>query len=302
MRPRLPPLKALLAFEAAARYKNFARAAGELNVTPSAISHQIHILEEFLGVKLFERGSGGVSLTHAGDVYRKRIEAGLQVVAEATAEISPIHTVNTLVVQSPTSFAAKWLRRRLGDFLSSHRGLRVRVKTSTEPPNFAAGEFDLAICYGRPSGPGVVSLPLLVEHLTVLCAPGLAREQKLRTPSDLARVTLISSSNLVTWADWLRNADVKTVEPDEGLWFDRSHIAIEAAVDGQGAILESDILTEAERAAGQLVAPFEAKAAPVSSLSYYLGFTTDKAQAPQVKMFIDWIRHMVPEANRPKNM
>ena len=142
MRQRLPPLRALLAFEAAARGGSFARAATELNVTPSAISHQIQTIETFLGLKLFRRSAGRVSLTRAGNAYWRRIESALQAIADATAEIAPARETDLVTVLSATSFAAKWLRPRLNDFLGTHPTVRIRLNTSTEPPDFSSGSFD----------------------------------------------------------------------------------------------------------------------------------------------------------------
>jgi len=162
MRTGLPPLRALIAFESAARNGSFAAAATELHVTPSAISHQIQGLEDFLGLKLFRRHPGRVSLTRAGTAYWRRIEAALQSIGDATAEIAPRRHNTPVTVLSPTSFAAKWLRPRLSAFHTAHPSIRVRLETSTEPPDFAARNFELAICYGSiVPAPGITAIPLV---------------------------------------------------------------------------------------------------------------------------------------------
>jgi LysR family glycine cleavage system transcriptional activator len=298
MRERLPPLRALLAFEAAARSGSFARAASELNVTPSAISHQIQTIETFLGLKLFRRTAGRVSLTRAGNAYWRRIESALQAIADATAEIAPARQADLVTVLSATSFAAKWLRPRLNDFLSTHPMVRVRLNTSTEPPDFSAGSFDVAICYGRPAAPGLTVLPLVAETMMPLCSPRLARRLRLRKASDLAKATLIHSSNLTSWADWLEQARAPAVKADAGVWFDRSSLAIESAVEGTGVILESDFLTSAERKAGMLTSPFSS-APRIRVLSYFLAFRAEQSTRPACRTFIDWIRASVPKPNRP---
>ena len=297
MRERLPPLKALLAFEAAARLGSFVQAAAELHVTPSAISHQIHTIEHFLGLKLFKRKAGRVSLTRTGNAYWRRIESALQTIADATAEIAPARKAEVVTVLSATSFAAKWLRPRLGAFLHTHPQLRIRLNTSTEPPDFSAAGFDVAICYGRPAAPGVTALPLVVENMMPLCSPALSRRLRLREPGDLAKATLIHSSNLTTWADWLRQARAQNVKPDVGIWFDRSSMAIEAAAEGGGVILESDFLTSGERKAGTLTAPFTGPRVQV--LSYFLAFASENANREATRLFIDWVRASVPRQNRP---
>jgi LysR family glycine cleavage system transcriptional activator len=299
MRQRLPPLRALLAFEAAARGGSFARAAAELNVTPSAISHQIQAIEAFLGLKLFRRSAGRVSLTRGGNEYWRRIESALQAIADATAEIAPARQADLVTVLSATSFAAKFLRPRLNDFLGTDPTVWVRLNTSTEPADFSSGSFDVAICYGRPAASrGVTVLPLVSERMMPLCSPRLARRLRLRAVGDLAKATLIHSSNLTSWADWLEHAQARAVKPDAGIWFDRSSIAIESAVEGSGVILESDFLTSAERNSGMLTAPF-ASAPRLQVMSYFLAFSPERSARPACRKFIDWIRASIPKPNRP---
>ncbi len=299
MHARLPPLKALVAFEAAARGGSFARAAAELHVTPSAVSHQIHAIESFLGLKLFRRNAGRVSLTRAGTAYVQRIETALQAIADATAAIAPRRHDEAIRVLSATSFAAKWLRQRLGEFQAAHPSISVRLDTSTESPDFAARDFEIAICYGRPaSSTGLTVIPLVSETVMPMCSPALARRLRLRDPADLSRATLIHSSNLTSWADWLAEARIDPAVANGALWFDRSSLAIEAAVDGGGVILESDLLTAAERKARTLVAPF--RAGPrIRTLSYYLVHRGDQISKPARRTLIDWLRDAVPKTNRP---
>ncbi len=296
MRGRLPPLRALLAFEAAARLGSFAMAASELRVTPSAISHQIQALETFLALRLFRRNAGRASLTRAGNDYWRRIEAALKAIGDATAEIAPARSAETVTVLSAPSFAAKWLRPRLNEFLERHPLLRMRLMTATEPPD-AAAQWDVAICYGRPTAPGLTVLPLASEIMMPLCSPDLARRLRLRRPDDLARATLVHSSNLTSWADWLRQAGAGAVKPDAGIWFDRSSMAIEAAVEGAGVILESNLLTLEERKAGSLVAPFASGPRPQIA-SYFLAYSAARANQHASRLFIDWIRTALPRASR----
>lgn len=131
-----------------------------------------------------------------------------------------------------------------------------------------------------------------------MCSPALARRLKLRTPGDLARATLIHSANLTTWADWLEAAGVDPPKANAPLWFDRSTLAIEAAIEGSGVILESDLLTAAERKARTLVAPF--RAGPrIRTVSYYLVHRADGPLKPACRVFIDWLCAALPDRNRP---
>src|SRR5471030_2397331 len=147
-RPRLPPLKALLAFEAASRHGSFAQGAEELGVTPSAVSHQIQQLEGFLGVPLFQRQAGRAILTNAGSTYAREIEHALAVIAEATTRVAPQSQSGHLVIAASPSFAAKWLQPRLPDFLRANPDVRVRLSTMTSHNEFQNSRFDIAITYG----------------------------------------------------------------------------------------------------------------------------------------------------------
>jgi len=131
-----------------------------------------------------------------------------------------------------------------------------------------------------------------------LCSPALARRLRPRTPADLSRATLIHPSNRITWCDWFAAARVDAPEESTALWFDRSSLAIEAAIEGAGVILESDFLTVAERQAGSLVAPFR-DGPRIRTLSYYLAYRADRTLKPACRVFIDWLRGTVPAVNRP---
>ena len=163
-RPRLPPLKSLLAFEAAARHANFTQAGAELGVTPSAVSHQIQSLEDFLGVRLFLRQSRQVALTAEGKLYRHEIEAALKAIADATQRIAPQSQPNTLLILASPSFAAKWLQPRLKVFMDREREIRVRVSTLDDAAAVHNARFDIAICYGAPAAHEMTVAPLIVER------------------------------------------------------------------------------------------------------------------------------------------
>jgi LysR family glycine cleavage system transcriptional activator len=273
-RPRLPPLKALLAFEAASRHGSFAQGAEELGVTPSAVSHQIQQLEEFLGVPLFQRHAGRAILTAAGSTYAREIEHALAVIAEATTLVAPQSQSGHLVIAASPSFAAKWLQPRLPDFLRANPDVRVRLSTMSTHNEFESSRFNIAITYGSPPASQQPNQrhveALLVERLRPLCAPALASALDLKTPKDLARATLIHSVNALTWVDYLRRVGAGELRPNHELWLDRSTMAIDAAVDGLGVVLESEILAEEEIRDGRLIAPFGEGAHTVETTSYFL--------------------------------
>jgi len=285
---RLPPLKSLQAFEAAARHANFAQAAAQLAVTPSAISHHIQTLEEFLGVKLFLRQSGHVILTDAGSAYRREVEAALRALAEATQRIAPQSQTDTLLIPSSPGFAAKWLQPRLPGFMAIRPGVRIRIATITDTASIGHTRFDVAICYGAPAIPSMNVTPLMTEQVRPLCSPSLVRALGLHSIADLSRATLINSANAITWGAFFRHVGARNVRACNELWIDRSSMAIDAAAAGLGVVLESDLLTQCEREEGRLVAPFESRAS-ISADSYHLVTPRGYRSHHHCAAFNDWL-------------
>jgi len=287
----------LLAFEAASRHSSFAQGADELGVTPSAVSHQIQQLEEFLGVPLFQRHGGRAILTSAGRTYSREIEHAMGVIAEATTLVAPQSQSGYLVIASGPSFAAKWLQPRLPEFLRANPDMRVRLSTMTSHDDLESSRFDIAIAYGSPPASQRPVEPLLVERLRPLCSPALAAALDLRTPQDLARATLIHSVNALTWADYLRRVGAGDVKPSNELWLDRSTMAIDAAVDGLGVVLESELLAATELGDGRLVAPFGDRAHTVETTSYFLVRSPGFRTRIQIVAFEKWLRAAIATAN-----
>ncbi len=293
-RPRIPPLKALVAFEAASRHGSFAQGADELAVTPSAVSHQIQQLEEFLGVQLFQRHAGRAVLTGAGKTYAREIALAFGQISDATNLVAPQSQSGHLVIASGPSFAAKWLQPRLPAFVRNHSNVKIRLSTLSNFDELESTRYDIAIAYGRPSASQQHIEPFLTEQLRPLCSPALADALDLRQPSDLARSTLIHSANALTWLDYFRRVAAGVVTPTNELWLDRSTMAIEAAVNGLGVVLESEILATEELKAGRLIAPF-GEAYSVEVTSYYLAKSA--SSNPHVAVFERWLRAEIAEAN-----
>jgi LysR family transcriptional regulator, glycine cleavage system transcriptional activator len=294
----MPPLKALMAFEAASRHGNFSRAAEELGVTPSAISHHIQKLEDFLGVQVFSRHAGRAALTAAGRTYASEIERAFGTIAGATRLVAPQSQRGHLFIASGPSFAAKWLQPRIGEFIADHPEIGIRLSTISDLRDLEIVRFDLAIAYGCPPVvAGRWAEPLLVERLRPLCSPRLMEQDRLREPGDLRRVTLIHSSNALTWTDYLRKITGASIKARHELWFDRSTMAIDAAVQGIGVVLESEILAAEEIKKGTLVAPFADPKFEVETVSYYLVRSAETKGRNYVGAFESWLRTKIAAAN-----
>jgi LysR family glycine cleavage system transcriptional activator len=296
-RPRLPPLRGLLVFEAAARHQSFTQGAEELGVTPSAISHQIQQLEAFLGVRLFRRRAGRATLTNAGRAYANEVRIAVAIIENATSMVAPQSQSGHLVIASSPSFAERWLRPRLPNFLTLNPDVRVRLSTLSSTEELTKERCDIAIVYGQPQTVQGQIEPLLVERLRPLCSPVLAAAIGLRTPDDLSRATLIHSANALTWSEYLRRIGKSDVRPVNEVWLDRSTMAIDASSSGLGVILESDLLAEEELRDGRLVAPFESKEFELEIPSYFLVRPAGFRTGTQVARFERWLRECIQKLN-----
>jgi LysR family glycine cleavage system transcriptional activator len=279
-----------MAFEAASRHESFARGAEEIGVTPSAISHHIQLIEDFLGVKLFLRHAGRVSLTGEGRIYARELERAFDVIAGATTLLAPQSQHGHLVIAAGISFAAKWLQPRLSDFQRAYPDVKIRLSTLLAAEELDSNRFDIAIAYELPVTTRHSVEPLLVEQLRPLCSPALAGEIGLRTLADLSRATLIHSRNAVTWRDYLHRLGMDELRPANEFWLDRSSMAIDAAVAGRGVILEGEILTQDEVRDGRLIAPFDDSSTSLESTSYYLVRPKGFRSGAQGAAFVAWLR------------
>jgi len=255
---RLPPLSALRAFEAAARHGSFKRAATELGVTPTAISHQVRQLEERLGLSLFERRTRQVVATAAGRRLFPVLRDGFDAFAEAVEALRVPSGRRVLTLSATTAFTARWLVPRLGGFRAAFPDLDLRLHASEAVVDLHAGEADAAVRYGSGPYPDLVAEPLLQERFAPLCSPRLG----LRVPGDLRGVTLLHGEwrqptpRTPSWRLWCAQAGVQGIDLEAGITFtDDSHLA-QAAVAGQGVALLSLVLAADLLAEGLLVQPF----------------------------------------------
>ncbi len=285
---KLPSLRALRAFEASVRCGGFALAAAQLRLTPSAVSHQIKLLEEELGVPLFHRRHRKVEPTAAGRRYYVEVEAAFERIARATSQIGST-TRELVAVHSAPSFATLWLMPRLKQFYAAHPEIDVRVSATANLIDLTDSAFDVAIQYGTRPGPPLQAFTLMGERVTPMVSPGLLDGPvPLERPEDLAQHLLIHSENcLVQWPDWLREHHPVPLDLSRGPHFDRSYMSIAVAVEGLGVCLESTLLAQRDLAVGRLVAPFADRA--VSVAGHHVVVHRAKADQQKIRTFIDWI-------------
>lgn len=285
---RLPPLNALKAFEAAARHESFSRAAVELCVTHGAISKQIDLLEQRLGIKLFRRTPGGVVPTEACRAYQAEIATALDRIAAATSSLSQREYPDSLNINAPPTFTIKWLVPRLSKFQIRNPSLEIRLGTKRGDASTALQSADIVIRRGPDNWRGVRSRLFLKEAITPVCAPRLMRRKALKTPADLGRqVWLYADARPADWRTWLEMAGIEGVTPLRSLRFDHSSLCLEAAADGMGIAMGPLSMIRNELDAGLLVMPFPKLVA--ATPGYYSICSRARADDPKIVQFRNWL-------------
>jgi len=290
-----PPLSALRAFEAAARHMSFSQAADELHVTPAAISHQIHALEQDLGVKLFHRMNRSIELTVSARVLLPGLSEAFAGIQSSVRRLRAHNDTGTLTVTASPSFAAKWLVLRLHRFQEQCFEVDVRISATDNVVDLTKGDFDIAIRYGAGHYPGLEVELLLKNEVFPACSPQLlAKSPALSTPDDLPLHDLIHDQAIErdplvpTWPMWLKAAGVKNIPAATGLSFNNMHLALDAAIAGHGVVLAQSTIAAADLAAGRLVRLFSL--ALPDQFAYYIVTAPGALDRPKVRAFRDWLR------------
>ena len=283
-------IKAIQAFEAAARLGSFALAADELAVTPSAVSHQVRLLEDQLGVSLFHRAHRSVILTDIGRDYATEVIAAFGRIDAATKNAATSGGSTALTIHSTPSIATQWLMRRLPMYGELNPEIDLRLQSSVNRIDLGQGIVDIDIRYNPgPPPAGSILVPFPEDVIVPMCSPKLAGGVRpIHSPEDLAGHTLIHGEiTILGWRDWSRRNRKARLEIDRGPRFDRSFMAIRAAVDGLGICLDSMLLAEQELRSGSLVVLFPETAMTVRGHGFVA--LRSKADAPRVKGFRTWL-------------
>ncbi|MGJ4901547.1 transcriptional regulator GcvA [Bradyrhizobium sp. HKCCYLS2058] len=300
---RLPSLNGLRAFEAAARHLSFTRAASELNVTQTAISHQIKRLEDELGIRLFVRQNRSLALTPQARDYLPLVRAAFDDLRLATERLVRKDNAKVLTVSTIASLAAKWLLPRLTAFQEAHPGIDVRITTSTGLVDFRKDDVDAAIRYGRGHWPGVRAEWLMADELFPVCSPALLQGDKpLRCPEDLAHHTLLQASGGYDddWRLWLTAAGLPVEMSRQGrLSFDLSLMTVQAAIDGLGVAIGRTAYVQDDIAKGRLVVPF--KMTLPSDAGFYLVTPEGRTDPPKLKAFRQWLKGAMQQKSAAAN-
>lgn len=292
----LPPLKGIIAFEVVARLGSVNKAADELNVTASAVSHQITNLEGFVGRRLFDRTSRGLALTPVGERFRSDLTGALALIASAALHARSSEGVEVLRVHVSPSFASLWLMPRLPAFLSEHSDLRVQLSAAHTHSDFSRGEVDLDIRYGAVKWGDLHVETIFEEEILPLVSPAMLERAVVRSAEELLRQSLIFSDvNVVQWPRWFAAHGVPLSPATYALRFDRAYLAIEAAVQGLGFALESNRLADVHLSSGTLVPVFPDRKG-ILVHAHHLVYPEAHGNWTKVVRFVSWLRR---EASRP---
>ena len=290
----LPPMKSILAFEAAAQQGSFSAAAEQLFVTPAAISQQIRLLEKHLALSLFVRSKTGVKLTHAGHHYLSSISQGLETLRVGQKQLDSFRQQHIITITALSSVASKWLMPRVRQWMDMHPGTEIRVVASHTKVDFSQSASDMCISFGKQGYQGVHNNLMFTDKVSLVASPTLLA--KLSNPKDLDALVKLpkitidwghENRDLPDWDNWFEAANVAPTPDVSGPHFNLSSMAIEAAVQGQGLLLGQHSFIEQELRSKTLIKPIDL-ALPLRQ-SYYMNYPKRSLEKPEVMAFMQWL-------------
>jgi LysR family transcriptional regulator, glycine cleavage system transcriptional activator len=299
MRKHLPPTNALVVFEAAGRHMNFTRAAKELDVTQSAVSRQIQLLEEFFGIPVFQRQSRGLSLTSEGERLHRAVTMGLEHIANVSADLRRQRGPGELTVATSVAFASYWLMARIAKFRGLHPEIDIRLVAASPVYDLSSEGIDIAVRYGSGEWPGVEAVRLFDNEIWPVCSPRyLENAPALNKPADLTEHSLLHLAkfdrNWVTWDSFLESIGVRPEPGKGGFTFDNYMVLIQSALRGEGIALCGRRLAEDFIEQGDLVRPIPV--AQESDRGFWLLRARDGQLSEPARQFYNWL---LDEARKP---
>ncbi|BFU60065.1 MULTISPECIES: transcriptional regulator GcvA [Rodentibacter] len=287
MYKRLPPLNSLKSFESAARHLSFTKAADELFVTQAAVSHQIKLLEDFLGVELFKRKNRALELTEFGKIYFADINKILRKLNEATDRLLTLKNDPHLTISVPQTFGIQWLVPHLSEFNRLHPEVEVRLKGVDQDEGLLNKEIDLAIYYGKGDWQNLQVDCLGKENLLILASPELLAKNPIRSKEDLKHHILIHTHTRDNWRAMADYLALDELNIQQGPLFSHTFMALQAAIHGQGIVLANRLLAlqEIEQSTLQIVL----ETGLPDPKSFYVVNQLDRLDDEQIQAFRRWI-------------
>ncbi|PQJ84155.1 transcriptional regulator GcvA [Aliivibrio sifiae] len=299
---KLSHLNGLKAFEASARHLSFSLAAKELNVTPAAIGQQVKLLEEWLGISLFERRSSGASrlvLTKEATQGLPEIIRGFTHLSQGLELLKPADISPVLTVAVSPAFAAKWLLMRIDDFQISHPEWDLRLDTNIRTVDYLAESIDIGVRYGKGNWEGLEASLLITESIFPVCSPelfnkGIDKLESLVHLPLLHDLSLPKESGFPSWNSWFEQHEIYNVNTDKGLKINNSASVIQAAISGQGIALGRSVLVQDDLDCGRLVQLFPDLECSIE-LAYYVVWKKNGLMSDKVKAFKEWLQQQMIE-------
>jgi len=289
MATRLPPVHALSAFEAAARFGSFAVAAEELCITPSALSHRIRLLEEHLCERVFVREGRSVTLTEFGRRYLDVVRAALRTLSDFPLPNKVTQNQMKVKVTVPPTFARYMFMPRLADFSEQHPDIEIEVYLFVPLYDLSLSESDVEVRFGAGEYPNLVTKKLFVEPSFAVASPGYLKTiPAIKTPADLRHAKLLRSA-LEPWQPWFEVAGLDWAEPGNGLRIDDLGLLLEAVKHGHGVGLTRQHFAEDMIRSGEVVRLFDTQLATPPH-AYHLVHEAQPSLRPEVEIFIDWMQ------------
>lgn len=292
---RIPSTQALRALDSFARHGSVWRAADELHLTSSAVSHQLRLLERDLGFDLLQRIGKGVALTPRGQRYAADVRKALTVLGDAVTQGSGTGVGGSFAISCPPGFASMFLCTHIGEFQQMYPDVALSVLTPRRLDDVSNPEADAFIAFGVGNWPNRAVELLCEVSFTPLCSPTLLNKiGGFSKPADVLRANLLHLSDTEDWARWLALSKVENPDTEGGIFFSDMNLVFSAAIAGQGIALGDELTGRRALSEGRLVKPFEATVP--SPRAYFLVFEHAKAGHPVLNAFSDWLRAKLSES------
>ena len=289
MRRKIPSIGALIAFEAAARYQSFSRAAEELSLTEGAISRQIAVLEDYLGLALFHRVKKRVTLSDIGKAYYLKVKDDLNRLERSTlSAMSHQQGQKFLELAVIPTFTSKWLIPKIAEFSVIHPDITINLTERALPFLFGDSIFDAAIHYRHPAWAGCVQELLFEEELVPVCSPALLTGRNISAPADLAAMPLLHKNTREdAWTRWFAAAGHEELTPMNGPRYDLFSMIIQGACFGLGVALVPRLYVQDELKSGTLVIPMDRSIRGLKQ--YCVVYPDHKEVSATARLFVDWL-------------
>ncbi|SIT04839.1 LysR substrate-binding domain-containing protein [Neptunomonas antarctica] len=292
---RYPSIMALRAFDAVWRLGSVSSAAEELNLTRSAVSHQLKMLEEAVGFQLTQREGRGIELTQHGQLYASEAKRALNILQEAARVNSGHKVTGRLNISCAPGLANYWLCHHLSKFMRKFPKLTLYISSPEEPADTSNDNIDLFIAYGNGNWPDQYVKQLITIRLFPVCSPLFFHSKGgLGYPSNLVNMPLLHLVNYTDWRVWLAANGVSNIQLEGGIVFSDANFVQSAAISGQGIAMGDNMVSGDALAKGLLIRPFDISIE--SPRAYYLVSSPEKVERPEVQAFMEWLESLVSDA------